>query len=449
MTTWNVASTQDHGCRQSQRTLGDLFSLQRGTTYKSRLLGESGPVLLGLASIQRNGGFRTDSLRPYGGECPEKLLVHPGELYVSLKDVTQSADLLGAVAKLPSDHSPGRLTQDTVKLVPKHDDVPLDYIHWLLRTPEYRYYCRACATGTTNLGLPRDDFLAYPVPTLTRTRRLVVDLLDTLDDKINLNRRVNRTLEAMARAIFQDWFVDFGPVCAKAEGCEPYLPAELWDLFPDELDDEGNPLGWLFGPLTDLVELNPESWSSRNAPEEIEYVDLANTKWGSIDKTHRYAWQDAPSRARRILRVGDTIVGTVRPGNGSFALVGTNGLTGSTGFAVLRPRKRRHTALVFLSATAPDNIERLANLADGAAYPAVRPDVVGATQVAIPDGPTAKMFSALLTPILDRIESNKTESQGLAQTRDLVLPKLISGEVRVSQAEKENSRDCDMSSEPS
>src|SRR5436190_6150941 len=84
-----------------RKTLGDYFILQRGTTYKSRLLGRPGPVLLGLATIQRNGGFRADSLQTYGGESPDKLLVRPGEIYVSLKDVTQSADLLGAVARLP------------------------------------------------------------------------------------------------------------------------------------------------------------------------------------------------------------------------------------------------------------------------------------------------------------------------------------------------------------
>lgn len=110
-----------------RETLGDYFTLQRGTTYKGQLLGQPGPVLLGLASIQRNGGFRTDSLQTYGGESPDKLLVHPGELYLSLKDVTQSADLLGAVARVPIDHLPGRLTQDTVKLQPKGTDVPLDY----------------------------------------------------------------------------------------------------------------------------------------------------------------------------------------------------------------------------------------------------------------------------------------------------------------------------------
>lgn len=96
--------------------LGDLVSLVRGNTYRSALLGSPGPVLLGLASIQRDGGFRGDSLKTYGGDSAEKLLLRPGDLYVSLKDVTQSGDLLGSVARVPTTVQLGRLTQDTVKL---------------------------------------------------------------------------------------------------------------------------------------------------------------------------------------------------------------------------------------------------------------------------------------------------------------------------------------------
>ena len=262
------------------------------------------------------------------------------------------------------------------------------------------------------------------------------ELLSALDDKIDLNRRMNDTLEAMARAIFKDWFVDFGPTRAKAEGHSPYLAPKLWDLFPEAIDDEDKPEGWSFGPLSALAELNPESWSTRNAPEEVEYVDLANTKWGAIETTQRFRWPAAPSRAKRILRPGDTIVGTVRPGNGSFAFVGGSGLTGSTGFAVLRPRHVLYTEVVYLSATAPENIERLANLADGAAYPAVRPDVVGATEVALCEDTIVTSFSRLVSPILEHMEFNKRGSQALAETRDFLLPKLMSGEIRLSEAEK-------------
>ena len=234
----------------------------------------------------------------------------------------------------------------------------------------------------------------------------------------------------------RDWFVDFGPTHAKVEGRSPYLAAELWDLFPDSIDDEEKPERWSFAPLTELAEVNPESWSRRYAPQEVEYVDLANTKWGRIEAKQHCLWQDAPSRARRVLRPGDTIVGMVRPGNGSFAFVGTHGLTGSTGFAVLRPRDRRYTALVYLSATAHENIERLASLADGAAYPAVRPQVVGATEVTVPDDDVTTSFSALISPIFDRMESNNRENHALAETLDLLLPKLMSGEICLSEAEE-------------
>jgi len=570
-----------------RETLGDYFVLQRGTTYKSRLLDQPGPVLLGLASIQRNGGFRTDSLRTYGGESPAKLLVQPGELYVSLKDVTQSADLLGAVARLPRDHPPGRLTQDTVKLEPKASDVSLDYLYWLMRTPQYRRYCRAHATGTTNLGLPREDFLAFPAPEPRRSQLRIVDLLNALDDKIELNRRMSETLEAMARALFKSWFIDFDPVRrnaardrnqpsprsplpvgegrrgegAKHEGEGHYRggydfsgmletarelrrkqtpPEEVfWELvrarrfmgmkfrrqhqlgdyiadfychehrlvveldggvhsikrkkdhkrdawmqtqgftvlrFPNEelLDDpeaalsaiaeavlpsptgrgaggegvvEGTafdhlfparlvdselgeiPEGWEVGTLVDVAALNPEVWSKETRPPEINYVDLSNTKWGRIEAVMVHEAADSPSRAQRVLRPGDTIVGTVRPGNGSYAFISEGGLTGSTGFAALRPTRTQHAEFVYLAATASDNIEALAHLADGAAYPAVRPEVVAATSIVRPRDEVFVQFSRAAGPLLGKTAQNERESRTLAALRDTLLPKLLSGEL--------------------
>ena len=232
-------------------------------------------------------------------------------------------------------------------------------------------------SGSAIPSTSREDFYGLPVkvPSLAE-QRAIAHVLGTLDDKIELNRRMSRTLEEMARAIFQDWFVDFGPTRAKMEGLGPYLPLELWDLFPDELGDSelgGIPEGWKVETLSTYSSLNPESWTKKIFPDDIEYVDLANTKWGTIESTQLFPWKDAPSRARRVLRHGDAIVGTVRPGNGSYSLVGRNGLTGSTGFAVLRPSKKQFRELVYLAATDPDNIDRLTHRADGAAYPAVRP----------------------------------------------------------------------------
>lgn len=158
--------------------LDTFVSLQRGTTYKSALLGAGGPVLLGLATIKRNGGFRSDSLRRYSGESPPKLIVKAGELYVSLKDVTQSADLLGAVARVPRTVAGGRVTQDTVKLVFDREPMPVEYIYRLLLTDNYREYCRGRAIGTTNLALSRDDFLSFrcAVPPFAKLSRLIATI---------------------------------------------------------------------------------------------------------------------------------------------------------------------------------------------------------------------------------------------------------------------------------
>ena len=112
----------------------------------------------------------------------------------------------------------------------------------------------AC-TGTTNLGLAREDFFAFPVPPFTANRAALADFLAALDDKIDLNRRMNETLEAMARAIFKDWFVDFGPTRAKMEGRAPYLAPEIWALFPDRLDDERKPEGWERMSLREATEV--------------------------------------------------------------------------------------------------------------------------------------------------------------------------------------------------
>jgi type I restriction enzyme, S subunit len=182
-------------------SLGDCVTLQRGTTYKSALLELPGPFLLGLASIQRNGGFRRDSLRTYGGESPEKLLVRGGELFASLKDVTQAGDLLGAVARLPRWLGVGRLTQDTVKLDLVADVVPSEIVYRLLLTPAVREYFRARAIGTTNLALSREDFLAYkfamPAPESARPLARFIEVITEKTEHLNESASLAQLRDAL------------------------------------------------------------------------------------------------------------------------------------------------------------------------------------------------------------------------------------------------------------
>jgi type I restriction enzyme S subunit len=339
---------------------------------------------------------------------------------------------------VPFDHI--RINSGMVILRARQPELDSRYLYLFVRSEVFHSQVAALRTGSAQPQLPIRDIyrIEIPIPP-PEEQRAIAHILGTLDDKIELNRRMNETLEAMARAIFKSWFVDFDPVRAKAEGRDPGLPKPLADLFPDSFEDSelGEiPKEWGVGSLFDFASLNPEAWSKDTRPSVINYVDLSNTKWGRIDEVTTYTQQEAPSRAQRVLRPQDTIVGTARPGNGSYALISEDGLTGSTGFAVLRPLRTEYTEFVYLNATAADNIDRLAHLADGAAYPAVRPEVVAATLVLKSPDEVIERFSCVAEPVLAKAASNERESQTIAALRDTLLPKLITGELRVPEAER-------------
>jgi type I restriction enzyme S subunit len=314
------------------------------------------------------------------------------------------------------------------------------YASFFLGHPSVREWIVRHAHGATMPNLNTSILSACPfVVPPPREQRAIAEVLGAFDDKIELNRRMSETLEGIARAIFKSWFVDFDPVRAKMEGRDPGLAPEIAALFPDRLveTDKGEiPEGWESRAISELADLNPESWSRADYPSQVEYVDLANTKWGEISDVQMFERADAPSRAQRVLRPGDTIVGTVRPGNGAYALIGREGLTGSTGFAVLRPKRKTDREFIYLAATQRSVIDHLAHLADGAAYPAVRPQVVAGVETTLADPDVRSAFSQITGPLLDRIELNRFQSGTLAALRDLLLPKLMSGEIRIRDAEK-------------
>ncbi len=310
------------------------------------------------------------------------------------------------------------------------------FISYHLRTIDFN----SCSDKAAVPGVNRNHLheLETAIPPIAE-QKAIAHILGTLDDKIELNRKTKETLEAMAKALFKSWFVDFDPVRAKTEGRPTGLPAEISDLFPDSFEDSelGEiPSGWRDGEIQDIAELNPETWGSRNKPLSVRYLDLSNVKHGKIDSIEEYQWEDAPSRARRILKTGDTVVGTVRPGNGSYCLIGEDGITGSTGFAVLRPKNKNDSAFVYLGSCSKENIDRLAHLADGGAYPAVRPELVAQTPIIIAPRDLLDCFSRSVSPLFAAAEERKQSSKLLCQARDALLPKLISGEIRIPDAEK-------------
>ncbi|WP_019672021.1 restriction endonuclease subunit S [Psychrobacter lutiphocae] len=315
-------------------------------------------------------------------------------------------------------------------------------------------------SAVPSLTVPVLNDLSIKLPPLAE-QKAIAYILGTLDDKIEINRQINETLEAMAQAVFKSWFVDFDPVIDKALRAGKAIPeplkeraelrqaqldsgkaktnSEINDLFPSEFEFTEElgwiPRGWNVGQFSNLAKLNPESWSKKNIPNEILYVDLGNTNNGKIDSVTPYSSVDAPSRAKRVLAVDDTIIGTVRPGNRSFAYIHNDGLTGSTGFAVMRPLETRNRSYIYFGLTQDKVIDYFSSIASGSAYPAINSSVVADLECVIPPATLLESFDTKAYAFINKVGMNNNYNETLTKLRDTLLPKLMSGELRIKDAE--------------
>lgn len=402
------------------RFVGDYVTLQRGTTYRGDLVGEPGPALLGLGSIVPGGGFRADHWRTYGGECPAKLTLGPGDLYVALKGNTTDGSMIGSVARVPPDIASGRLTQDTAKLeFRRPDSESAKYLYWLLRTPHYRAYCAGCATGTTTVALSRDDFLRYPVPPMSNKSLHLVALFEAIEARIELNRRMNRTLESIARAIFKSWFIDFdraqermgdGEVGRKAErsGAASRCPRTV--------------------PLSDLAAVS----RVLVPPEEFcdEFVDhysipafdegrMPAIESGGAIKSSKFA---IPSGSVLVSRLNPRIPRVWLPRIRKYRAVC------STEFLVLTPK--RGVTVEYLHALLDSRLfaEELASRVTGTSGSHQRVRPADALDIPVPRTGAASVYeySAIVRPVLERVGQLREDRENLAEIRDRLLPWLLS-----------------------
>lgn len=350
------------------------------------------------------------------------------------------------------------------------EDVNPRWVLYWLNSPEGQRKIDEISIGSTQRAITIVALKSIEVQLPHKDEQdRTVKILDSVTGKISTNNKTNQTLEQIAQAIFKSWFVDFDPVKAKIEtlatggsaddaelAAISVISAKTLDelnslkasnpeafnklaqtaaLFPKDLDSEtGTPAGWNSGVIADIAKLNANSWTKKNRPEQVHYVDLSNTKNGRIETVTTYGFDEAPSRARRILNSGDTIIGTVRPGNRAFAFIGETEkpLTGSTGFAVLSPKEEFWTSFVYLATTNDDAIDEYARLADGGAYPAIKPEVVADTPCVLPTKDIAQKFWQLTGAMLKKAHQARLENEELVKTRDTLLPKLLSGEINVT-----------------
>lgn len=424
-------------------TVGDYVTLQRGITYKGNLVGKPGPALLGLGSIFPGGGFREGDYKTYGGECPPKLMLFPGDLFVSLKGATKDGKMIGSVARVPSSVTSGRLTQDTVKLEFREPNrEAANFLYWILRTPQYRDYCDGRATGSAVVALSRDDFLGYPVPPINSIRMRIVELLEELDDKIELNRRMNATLEAMARALFQSWFVDFDPVRAKLDGRQPAaLDPATAALFPFSFQDAevGHiPKGWAIKPVGEVVDCVGGGTPSTAEPKYWEGgmhhwttpKDFSSLQAPVLLDTDRKITDAGIAKISSGLLPAGTLLLSSRAPVGYLAIAAMP-VAINQGFIGIKCNE--HASNFFMLNWCQTNMAEIESRATGTTFAEISKQNFRPIRVVLPPKELMAAFTAKVTPLYAQITTNLHQSRTLATLRDTLLPQLLRGEPSVPE----------------
>ena len=421
--------------------LGEVAQVRSGFAFKSKDWTDSGIPVVRIANV-KDGTLVMDGcafVSPQVAAQANQFNLSEGDILIAL------TGYVGEVAMVRHRDLPAVLNQ-RVGMFSISDTSMLDrgYLFQLLRVPNVREYIDGLAYGSAQPNISPSlihgvTVLLPPLP----TQRAIAHILGTLDDKIELNRRMNETLEEMARALFKSWFVDFEPVRAKMEGrwqqgeSLPGLPAHLYDLFPERLVDSelGEiPAGWRVGNLGEVGNQR----RSGASPEEIDpttpYIALehmpkqciALSDWGTAD--------GLASNKFRFKR-GDILFGKLRP---YFHKVGVAPLNGvcSTDIVVISPVSKDWFSFLLGHMSSREFVDYTSAGSTGTKMPRTSWPDMARYQIALPHPVVVEAFNQRLCPATERMLAATHESRSLAAQRDALLPGLVSGEVAMEGLSK-------------
>ena len=357
-----------------------------------------------------------------------------------------TGDSVARVCQVDSEILPARVNQHVAIVRPDPAKLDAGFLRYFLVSPHVQSMLLSWAdSGSTRKALTKQMIESFEVsaPIDVSEQRAIAHILGTLDDKIELNRRMNETLEEMARALFKSWFVDFEPVRAKMEGrwrrgqSLPGMPSELYDLFPDGMvsSEFGEiPAGWRVGTLGNVakevrVSAQPQSIEPGTPYIALEHMPkrcLALSDWGVAD--------EVGSNKFRFER-GNILFGKLRP---YFHKVGIAPLEGvcSTDIVVVAPAGDCWFGFVLGHVSSKEFVDYTDTTSTGTRMPRTKWRDMARYSIALPTRGLAEAFTAQTQPWVEHVVSAIHESRALSSLRDTLLPRLVNGKLPVTQRRK-------------
>ncbi len=358
---------------------------------------------------------------------------------------------LGEVAQLGAERV--ALAQRLIALRGRQGLLDNGFLKFLMQSEDVQEQLRARASGTTVLGIKQSELrkVLLTLPPINE-QRAIAHILGTLDDKIDANLRMNKTLEAMARTLFKSWFVDFHPVRAKAERRDLGLPKSFADLFPDSFQDSelGEiPRGWRIssvGHLCRSIAMGPfgsDIKTDNFVDSGVPVIRGGNLTNGFVEGTFAFVSDTKADQLRNANAFPGDIVITHRGTLGQVGLIPEQSLfpryvvSQSQMVLSVDPQATTSRYLYDFLCSASGQHALLANTSQTGVPAIARPtSSVRAIQLVAPSIEILKTFGKIVDPIYKRCNCGISESRALAALRDALLPKLLSGELRVKDAER-------------
>ena len=425
-----------------EKPFQEVIDFREGPGILAKDFREDGVPLVRLAGLIRGASV----LEGCNYLDPESVVKRWDQFRLELGDVLLSTSAsLGRIAVVGEEGIGAIPYTGIIRMRPRYTTVHGPFIRYLLEGPDFQQQCEIVGVGSVirHFGPMHLRQMTLKVPPLP-DQRAIAHILGTLDGKIELNRRMNQTLEEMSRAIFQDWFVNFGPTRAKMEGQEPYLPTELWDLFPDELVDSevGEiPEGWEVKPLGKVVEVFGGTTPSTKTPESWDEgihcwatpKDLSTLSSPILLDTERKVTDAGLKKIRSGLHPPGTLLLSSRAPIGYLA-VSEVPVAINQGFIAMPPRTSPSNWYMLHWCRASH--DEIVSHANGSTFLEISKSNFRQIPMLLPEWEILMTYDRVVETFFRRISVNQKESLALARQRDGLLPKLLTGELHPGEIEQ-------------
>ncbi len=404
-----------------ETTLGKAIDIKHGYAFKGEFISleSNNKVLITPGNFKVGGGFKGDKFKYYTGDFPEDYILRPNDVIVTMTDLSKAGDTLGFSAKIPKDTNEYLHNQriGLVKFI--NSDFDKEFIYWFLRTNHYQKSIVNSSTGSTVRHTSPNRIREYTFycPRIEE-QKAIASILTAFDDKIELLQAQNKTLEATAQTIFAEWFGKYN------------------------VDDE-LPSGWRIGKLSEIANLKSgfafkaEDFIEESNFKAIKIKDLKGN--GNISLSDVSAITEEITKLDRVqyfkLDEGDILLAMSGNTTGKIGVLPSSEneiyLNQRVGKFFMKDKKYNSFLYNFLMSGSFE--EKILGMGYGSAQPNINPSQIENIVIIYPDETKMNDYLNISNPIFEKVLKNNTQIQTLTKTRDELLPRLMSGEVRVNE----------------